>query len=125
MEQKILFVDDCSTTLLIEQLGFARRSNYSLIMARDGREAMEKALAEPPSLILMDATPQNLEVCREMRQIEKLQHVRILMVSSTEPAKTDGGFAGECKGEKPNPFSWTQLLEMVNACLTFHGIGSG
>jgi DNA-binding response OmpR family regulator len=125
MVYKILFVDDCSTTLLIEQMGYARRSAYQLIMARDGQEAIVKAQAEPPNLILMDATPQNMDVYHEMRKIQELQHVRILMVSSSgEPAKRDSGLSGECKDDKTNPFSWNQLLEMVNACLAGHGIKS-
>lgn len=123
MKQKILFIDDCSTTLLIKQMGYARRSEYQLIMARDGQEAMEKALADPPNLILMDATPRNLEVCREMRKVHNLQDVPILMVSSsTEAAQTDNNFSAENKGDKTDPFSWTQLLDMVNSRLATYGI---
>ena len=123
MKHKILFVDDCSTTLLIKQMGYARRSEYHLIMARDGQEAIEKAMAEPPNLILMDATPRNLEVCREMRKIQELQDVPILMVSSSaEPSKTDNGFADEGQGDGANPFSWTELLDMVNSRLATYGI---
>jgi len=123
MKHKILFVDDCSTTLLIKQMGYARRSEYHLIMARDGQEALEKAMADPPNLILMDATPRNLEVCREMRKSHNLQDVPILMVSSSvEPSKTD---SDEGKGDGANPFSWTQLLEMVNTRLADYGINPG
>jgi DNA-binding response OmpR family regulator len=123
MVYKILFVDDCSTTLLIEQMGYARRSAYQLMMARDGQEAIAKAKAEPPNLILMDATPQNMDVYHEMRKIQELQHVRILMVSSSgEPAKRVSSLNEACQDDRTNPFTWNQLLEMVNACLTGHGI---
>lgn len=123
MKQKILFIDDCSTTLLIKQMGYARRSEYHLIMARDGQEALEKALAEPPNLILMDATPRNLEVCREMRKVQNLQDVPILMVSnSSEPAQTHSNSGDEAKGDKTNPFSWTDLLDMVNSRLATYGM---
>jgi DNA-binding response OmpR family regulator len=123
MKHKILFIDDCSTTLLIKQMGYARRSEYHLIMARDGQEAIAKATAEPPNLILMDATPRNIEVCREMRKVQKLQDVPILMVSSSsEPAQRDSGFANGDKDDKTSPFSWTELLDMVNSRLATYGM---
>ena len=123
MKHKILFIDDCSTTLLIKQMGYARRSEYHLIMARDGQEALEKATAEPPNLILMDATPRNIEVCREMRKVHNLQDVPILMVSSSsEPVQTESSFANEGNSDRANPFSWNRLLDMVNSRLSDYGI---
>ena len=52
--KKILLVDDSSTTLLIEEMTFREHTQYGLVLARDGEEAIEKAIAEQPNLILMD-----------------------------------------------------------------------
>lgn len=118
MDHKILFVNDCSTTLLLEQMRFDGRSNYSLIFARDGSEAIQKAMSEQPNLILMDATPQNIEACREIRKIENLQRVPILLVSSA----VDPGSIGNTPGNQTNsnqtsPLMWNLLIEGVNSYL--------
>jgi CheY-like chemotaxis protein len=121
MSRKILFVDDCSTTLLMEQVLFAKRTDYNLTTARDGREAIEKATTDPPDLILMDATPPNVDACREMRKIPELQRIPILLVSNGgEPANIGNGFAGG--GDLGKPLNWHGLFEMVSNYLTSHSV---
>jgi CheY-like chemotaxis protein len=121
MNKKILLVDDSSTTLLMEQMLFARYGNYNLIVARDGREAIEKALAEQPDLILMDVIMPNMDgfnACREMRKMEKLRRVPIILVTSRgEPANVENGFASGCNDYLTKPIDGPQLLEMVSAYL--------
>jgi len=121
MSRKILFVDDCSTTLLMEQVLLAKRTDYNLTTARDGREAIEKAIADPPDLILMDATPPNVEACREMRKVPELQRIPILLVSNDgEPANIGNGFAGG--DDLGKPLNWHGLFEMVSNYLTSHSV---
>ena len=123
MSHKVLFVDDCSTTLLIEQMLFAKRTDYNLIMARDGREAIQKAVAEQPDLILMDATPPNMEACRELRKIHNLQRVPIILVSRCdELSNIENGCSGACKEELTEPLHWRGLFEMVNTYLAGRGV---
>ena len=43
---------------------------------------MQKAELEQPDLILMEGTLPNMEACRQMRKIENLQRVPILMVTN-------------------------------------------
>lgn len=118
MDHKILFVNDCSTTLLLEQMRFDGRSNYNLIFARNGSEAIQKAMSEQPNLILMDATPQNLEACREIRKIENLQRVPILLVSSAVEPWSIGNIPGnKANSEQTSPLMWNQLIEGVNSYL--------
>ncbi len=116
MNHKILFVNNHSTTLLIEQVLFARHSDYCLIPARDGLDAIQKAIAERPSLILMDATAANIDASREMRKNEQLKRVPILLVSSPSefaPAANNPG-----NGDQDAPLGWTQLFDMVDTYLT-------
>jgi PleD family two-component response regulator len=118
MNHKILFVDDCSTTLLMEQILFARRTDYNIIMARDGQEAIQKAVVEQPGLILMDATLPNMAACREMRKIPELQRVPIILVSSPDgPANPENGFSTGCNDGLDKPLNWRALFEMVNTYL--------
>jgi len=118
MKQKILFVDDHSTTLLLEQM-LCRRSTYSLISARDAGEAIQKALTERPKLILMDANPANINACGVMRKIKKLQHVPIILVTTgDEHSQLKDGQSSASKDEAGQPHNWTGLIEMVNTFLT-------
>jgi CheY-like chemotaxis protein len=122
MSRRILFVDDCSTTLLMEQVLFAKRTDYNLTTARDGREAIQKAIADPPDLILMDATLPNVDACREMRNIPELQRIPILLISNGgEPSNTENGFASR-NDDLGKPLNWHGLFEMVNTYLTSHSV---
>jgi CheY-like chemotaxis protein len=52
---------------------FREHTQYGLLLARDGEEAVEKAIAEQPNLVLMDVIMPKMngfEACREMRKHE-------------------------------------------------------
>ncbi|HEY7405615.1 MAG TPA: hypothetical protein VIB39_18975 [Candidatus Angelobacter sp.] len=118
MNHKILFVNNHSTTVLIEQVLFARRPGYCLISARDGEDAIQKARAERPHLILMDATPANIDASRQIRKIEGLQRVPILLVSSaSEPAMVESSPGDNVGNDLTSPLAWTQLFDMVDTYL--------
>lgn len=121
MNPKILLVDDSSTTLLMEQMLFDRYTKYNLVTARDGHEAIQKALAEEPDLILMDVVMPKMDgfdACREMRKLKKLQRVPIILVTSRgEPTNVEIGFASGCNDYLTKPINGRELLEMVNAYL--------
>lgn len=121
MNPKILLVDDSSTTLLMEQMLFDRYTKYNLVTARDGQEAIQKALAEEPDLILMDVVMPKMDgfdACREMRKLEKLRRVPIILVTSRgEPTNVEIGFASGCNDYLTKPINGRELLEMVNAYL--------
>ncbi len=51
--KKYLLVEDSKTNLLMERMILAN-APYDLITAANGEEAVERALAEQPDLILMD-----------------------------------------------------------------------
>jgi len=115
MSHKILFVDDCSTTLLLEQIQFVGRPAHNLVLARNGQEVIQKAMREQPRLILMDATPHNMESCREMRKIEQLQRVPILLISS---AADLGNIRNVPGSSETMPLMWNRLNEMVDSYLS-------
>ena len=77
MKYKILFVDDCSTSLLMELMLLANCTECNLIRARHGWEAVQKAAAEKPDLILMDGTLTNVEACRQIGEWQKAGDVRV------------------------------------------------
>jgi CheY-like chemotaxis protein len=123
--QKILLVDDSSTTLLIEEMTLREHTQYDLVLARDGEEAVEKAIAEQPNLILMDVIMPRMngfEACREMRKHEALRKIPIIMVTSRgESYNVEQGFENGCNDYVTKPINGAELVEIVNGYLMTQG----
>ena len=67
--EKILIVDDDEDVLLIVQT-ILDNAGYSAILARNGREGVEKAISVNPDLILLDVMMPELsgwEVCTTLK----------------------------------------------------------
>jgi CheY-like chemotaxis protein len=76
MSAKVLLVDDSSTALLLEETVLKKHSAYEVVTARDGEEAVLKAVTEKPDLILMDVVMAKMDwfiACREIRKQEGQQ----------------------------------------------------
>ena len=54
MPKKVLLVDDSATSRLMHRLIVAKNTNYTVICAQDGDQALKLASSERPDLILMD-----------------------------------------------------------------------
>jgi CheY-like chemotaxis protein len=121
MQPKILIVDDSSTALLMEEMLLKKYTKFDLIVARNGQEAVEKAIAEQPSLILMDVVMPKMDgfaACREMRRHEKLRGVPIILVTSRgEPYNVEKGFESGCNDYLTKPIDSQELIQMVNGYL--------
>lgn len=80
---KILLVDDVKLFLELEKTFFSRE-NFTVIAARDGREAVHLARVEKPQLIYMDLYMPGLngdEACRELKADPMLRHIPVIMVT--------------------------------------------
>jgi CheY-like chemotaxis protein len=123
--KKILLVDDSSTTLLVEEMVLREHTQYGLLLARDGEEAVEKAIAEQPNLILMDVIMPKMngfDACREMRKHEALQKVPIIMVTSRgESCNVEQGFESGCNDYVTKPINGAELVQIVNGYLMAQG----
>lgn len=120
-DKKILLVDDSSTTLLMEEMLFREHTSFGVVMARNGQEAVQKAIAEQPNLILMDVIMPKMngfEACREIRKHAALQRVPIIMVTSRgESYHVEQGFESGCNDYVTKPFNGSELIAMVNGYL--------
>ena len=70
MPVKVLLVDDSSTALLMGETVLKQHTPYEVVTARDGEEAVRKAVSENPDLILMDVVMPKMDgfaACREIR----------------------------------------------------------
>jgi CheY-like chemotaxis protein len=67
MSAKVLLVEDSSTALLLEETVLKKHTAYEVVTARDGEEAVLKAVTEKPDLILMDVVMAKIWVHRVPR----------------------------------------------------------
>ncbi len=116
--KKVLLVDDSSTALLLEQMILQSRSDFELIVARDGQEALEKALAKLPDLIVMDVVMPRMtgiEACRQLRLRETTCQIPIIMVTTRgEPEHVELGYASGCNDYVTKPVNGTELLSKID-----------
>jgi putative two-component system response regulator len=117
---RILIVDDLPENLDILG-GLLEPEGYSIETARDGQEAVEKALASPPDLILMDVSMPRLtgfEACRRLKGDERTQLVPILLVTGLG-ARDDRieGIAAGCDDFLTKPVDFEQLIARTRSAL--------
>ena len=83
-EVKILIVDDEVDIIEILQYNLSK-VGYLVYTAKDGREAIKKAIKVVPDLILLDVMMPHIDgiqVCEEIRQIPELQHTIIAFLTA-------------------------------------------
>jgi putative two-component system response regulator len=101
--------------------GLLEPEGYSVDTAKDGREAVDKALADPPDLILMDVSMPRmtgLEACRQLKADERTQLVPILLITGLG-AREDRieGIAAGCDDFLTKPVDFEQLVARTRSAL--------
>jgi putative two-component system response regulator len=117
---RILIVDDMPENLDI-LAGLLEPEGYSVATARDGMEAVEMALGDPPDLILMDVSMPRmtgLEACRRLKADERTQLVPILLITGLG-AREDriDGIAAGCDDFLTKPVDFEQLIARTRSAL--------
>lgn len=114
-DKKILLVDDSMTTLFMEEMILSSR--YRLVKASNGEDAVAKALAESPDLILLDVIMPKMdgfEVCRRLRAEEATRLVPIIMVTTRgEGHNVERGYEAGCTDYVTKPINSIELLAKV------------
>src|SRR5262245_8431236 len=81
---RVLIVDDLEENLEVFS-GILEPEGYRISTAVDGREAVEKALADPPDLVIMDVSMPKMtgiEACRILKEDERTRFVPIVLVTA-------------------------------------------
>jgi CheY-like chemotaxis protein len=93
------------------------RDGHRVITAADGQEALEKALAERPDLILMDVMMPRMngfEVCRRLRQEEATRTTPIFLITAQgQESDEEAGREAGANRYITKPFSPRQLSQIV------------
>lgn len=116
MSQKILVADD-EPNIVISLEYLMKREGYTVLVARDGQEALDAIARDRPDLVLLDVMmpkKSGFEVCQAVRASEELQATKILMLTAkgrdTDVAK---GLALGADAYMTKPFSTRELVQKV------------
>jgi CheY-like chemotaxis protein len=116
MKKRILLVDDSNTVLLMERM-LLDKSAYELSTAADGAEAVRKATAEKPDLILMDVVMPRMngfEACRALREQEQTQDIPIILVTTRgEAQNVEAGYESGCSDYITKPINGAELMSKL------------
>ncbi|MBX3634306.1 MAG: response regulator [Rubrivivax sp.] len=120
MSHRILIADD-EPNILISLEFLMKREGHEVLLARDGREALEAIRRERPALVLLDVMmplATGFEVCAAVKGDEALKATKVLMLTAkgreTDIAK---GLAMGADAYMTKPFSTRELAERVRALL--------
>ncbi|MCK5097264.1 MAG: response regulator [Desulfobacteraceae bacterium] len=117
-KKKILIADDSPTGLKAVS---AVLKDYDIIIATDGKQAIEKAQAEKPDLVVLDVIMPHMDgfqACRKMKKSPELKHIPIILLTSKNQ-KSDK-FWGEKQGADvylTKPWDDAVLLKEVSKML--------
>jgi len=121
MRKKILLVDDSTTALMMETMILRRHTNHELVTACNAYEAVYKAVAEAPDLILMDVVmpgKNGFEACKEIRSNSKTAHIPVILVTTRgEPECVENGFESGCSDYMTKPLDAQELVLLVQSYL--------
>ena len=84
MTKKVLLADDEESILLLVSATLSDE-RYTLVLARDGEEALQRALKEKPNLAFLDAMMPKMdgfEVCRRLRSHDDMAQLKVVMLTA-------------------------------------------
>jgi len=119
-EIKILIVDDVQKN--VQVLGtLLKNENYSLVIAQNGQEAIDRALKIKPDIILLDINMpgiNGIEVCQNLKKDERTKEVPIIFLTAqnTTISKVKG-FSVGAADYIGKPYDPPELLARVEAHL--------
>ncbi len=120
MAERILVVDDDVESLKLIGM-MLQRQGYEVILASNGQQALDRALADRPDLIILDVmmpVMDGYEVCRRLRQDPITQNIPILMFTAkTMVDDKVAGFEAGADDYLTKPTHPAELASRVKALL--------
>jgi len=114
-------VDDSCTARLVNRMVFSQKTNYVLLSAVDGKEAVERAKSEKPDLILMDIVMPRmtgLEACRVLKSDKETEKIPVILLTTRgEEQYVQEGYASGCSDYLTKPVNDAELLDLLKAYL--------
>ena len=121
MTKKVLVADDEENILLLASATLGGDDRYSLLLARDGREALRRAQEEKPDLVFLDIMMPEIdgfEVCSRLRSSDATADVKVVMLTALAQ-ESDRKRADEVGADYylTKPFSPRALKQKVDELL--------
>jgi CheY-like chemotaxis protein len=125
MAKKVLLVDDSTTTLMMEEMILKQRTAYETVTAKDGLDAIARAVEETPDLVLMDVVMPRMngfEACKRMRLENSLKNTPIILVTTRgEEEYVEAGFQSGCNDYITKPINSSELVNLLHSYLGDQG----
>ena len=116
MGKKILVVDDEADILKVVSFRLAKKG-YEVLEATDGPEALDVIRNKKPDLVLLDLalpTMSGYEVCKKVKEDEKLKHIPILFLTASHVDDIQKKMKGyKADGCLVKPFEPEDMLKKV------------
>lgn len=100
-------------------------AGYQVVTAANGEEALQKARAEIPDLIMMDVRMPKMtgyEACIEMKKDEQIKHIPVVFLSAKgQDSEVNTGLEAGAVEYILKPFSTEQLIGSVKELLQKYG----
>jgi putative two-component system response regulator len=113
----VLYIDDSDDNLVLVERILRRREDVGLRVARTGRDGVEAALGDPPSLILLDnrlPDSNGLQVLRQLAASPDTAAVPVVVLSGdTGQAMVNELLAAGASDFLAKPFVVADLLAMI------------
>ncbi|MDD3847547.1 MAG: response regulator [Syntrophorhabdaceae bacterium] len=121
MQKKVLIVDDNSDNLYMLK-SLLEKEGLDIIMAENGKDALEKALADSPDMIVSDILMPIMDgyaLCRRCKSDERLRHIPFIFYTATYTEPKDERFALDLGAERfiLKPQDPDILMDIVNELL--------
>lgn len=120
---RVLIAED-EPNIVISLEFLLSEAGYEVATARDGTEALARAKALQPDLVVLDVMlpgVDGFEVCRRLRRDRELRGARILMLTARgRESEIARGIAAGADAYMTKPFSTKELMEAVTRLLGKH-----
>jgi DNA-binding response OmpR family regulator len=118
--KKILVVDDDPYILM--SLEFLMKKNgYDVMVARNGKEALEIVEKQIPDIVLLDIMMPDVdgyEICRHIKKTAKLKHAKVVFMSAkSKEADIQKGYDLGAALYITKPFSTRELVKQIKELL--------
>jgi DNA-binding response OmpR family regulator len=112
----ILIADD-EPNIVISLEYLLQREGYRVLVARDGKEALDTIRATPPDLVLLDVMlpgVSGFDVCQKIRENPAWNGMRVLMLTAKgRDVEMSKGMALGADAYITKPFSTKELLAQI------------
>ncbi len=102
MKKKVLIVDDNSDNLYMLK-SLLEEEGLDVVMAQNGKDALDKALADPPDMIISDILMPVMDgyaLCRDCKSNEQFRHIPFVFYTATYTEPKDERFALDLGAER-------------------------